>query len=305
MQCSTSILLIKPANFSYNNQTACSNVFQVAMEEDISSTNNHAVLEFDRMVELLTYKGVNVLVIPDTKFPIKPDAIFPNNWITFHTDGTVVLYPMLAQNRRLERRKDILETIKEKFECKKLLDLTSFEKSGVFLEGTGSIIFNHVNKKAYACLSPRTDKKLFIKTCKLLNYKPYFFTATDAQGKEIYHTNVIMSIGNGYSVICLESIKNTAEKELIIESLKESNHKIIDISYDQMNSFCGNILELELMGQKNILALSKRAFDSFTTTQKIDLQEYCELFPINIDTIEQVGGGSVRCMIAELFLPLK
>lgn len=305
MQSSNHVLLIKPASFSFNNETASSNAFQNNAFQKNQAIDQQVILEFDRMVQRLIHKGIDVTVIEDTKTPIKPDAIFPNNWVTFHTDGTVVLYPMLALNRRLERRMDVLKNLEETFVIKEIIDLSIYEKEGRFLEGTGSIIFDHIHKIAYACISPRTDKQLFIETCSRIGYKPVHFSSVDAHGKEIYHTNVMMSIGNGFSVVCLESITNQSEKEEVIQSLTSTGHEIIDISYTQVNSFCGNMLELEMPGKKNILAMSKSAFERLSITQKSQLNDFCELLPIDIDTIEQIGGGSVRCMIAEIFLPLK
>lgn len=255
------------------------------------------------MANLLLEKGIDVHIFTDTEFPIKPDAIFPNNWISMHTNGKVILYPMLAENRRLERRTDILETLKQNFEVSDVLDLSEFERKNTILEGTGSIVFDHKNKNAYACISPRTDKDLFINLCKEIDYEPIYFHSYDQNGKEIYHTNVMMNIGNGYVVICLEGITNLKEKQLIIESFLETNYQIIVLSHEQLKSFCGNMLELERPNEKNLLVLSNSAFEALNNVQKEILSEYCELLPISIETIETIGGGSVRCMIAEIFLP--
>jgi hypothetical protein len=305
MQSSNSILLIQPARFGYNLETAISNTFQKATNLGKELTAQQALEEFKTMAQLLSEKGIDVTVVNDTDYPIKPDAIFPNNWVSFHQNGTVVLYPMLAKNRRLERRHEILDTIAQKFEIENTIDLSDNEQRQVFLEGTGSIIFDHIHKNAFACISPRTDKHLFEEACKLLGYAPISFHSADENNSDIYHTNVMMTIGNGYAVICLESIKNISEKTLITHSLESTGHKIIDISYQQMNAFCGNMLELELPEKKNILAMSQSAFEVLTENQKSDLEEFCELFPLKINTIEKNGGGSVRCMIAEIFLPKK
>ena len=303
MHCTNNILVVKPANFGYNVETAKSNAFQNPLIEDPNVIARDAILEFESFTKKLTDKGINVLVVEDTPIPIKPDAIFPNNWGSFHADRRVVLYPMLAKNRRPEKRKAILDTIQENFELREIIDLSYYEEKGVFLEGTGSIIFDHEYKIAYACLTPRTNKDLFNDTCKMLEYKPVHFTTFDKNGKEIYHTNVMMNIGNGYAVVCLESIANNSEKEMVVNSLKKSQKEIIDISYNQMASFCGNMIELDLPDKKNILAMSQTAYYSLTTAQKITLESYCELFPLQVDTIERIGGGSVRCMISEIFLP--
>ena len=305
MHSSNNIFLIKPANFGYNAETAKSNAFQNKMTKDSEVISQNAIQEFENMAQKLSEKGINVLVIEDSKYPIKPDAIFPNNWGSFHSDGTVVIYPMLAKNRREEKRKEILELIQEKFKIKEIINLSSNEEKNIFLEGTGSIIFDHTSKIAYACLAPRTNKELFLQTSKTLGYKPVYFYSYDRFGKEIYHTNVMMNVGNGYAVICLESIADENEKQRVTESIESSGKEIIDISFDQMSSFCGNMLELEIQEGKNILAMSQSAFNRLTLTQKNTLEVYCELFPIKIDTIEGIGGGSVRCMISEIFLPKK
>ncbi len=303
MHSSNHIFLVKPANFGYNSETAQSNAFQHQVSEASGVIVQDALREFETMAKKLSDKGINVLVIEDTPHPIKPDAVFPNNWGSFHADGRVVIYPMLAKNRRTEKRKAILETIQEKFEIKEIIDLSSYEQKGIFLEGTGSIIFDHQYKIAYACLAPRTDQSLFIETCKTLGYHPIYFYAKDESGKEIYHTNVMMNIGNGYAVICLESITNESEKNQVIHSLQNSGKEIINITFEQMSSFCGNMIELEIPNKKNILAMSQSAFDGLTVSQRNTLQSYCELFPLNVSTIEKIGGGSVRCMISEIFLP--
>ncbi len=303
MQTTKSILLIKPAQFGYNSETAISNAFQKNIEDNQENTVQVAIAEFDAMVEKLKNSGIDVTVINDTKFPIKPDAVFPNNWVSFHADGTVVLYPMLAKNRRLERRQDILDALAENYEIKHIIDLSDHEQKGVFLEGTGSIIFDRIHKNAFACISPRTDKHLFEKVSKLLGYAPISFHSADENNGDIYHTNVMMTIGNGFAVVCLESITNAIERQQLMDVLENTGHAIVDINYQQMNAFCGNMLELKRPNQKNILAMSNSAFDALTLAQRKALEEFCTLFPINIPTIENIGGGSVRCMIAENFLP--
>lgn len=304
-QSTNKIFLIKPANFAYNLETSISNAFQNEVNLDEGEIKAKVIAEFEEMANLLHQKGIDVHIIEDTEFPIKPDAVFPNNWISMHADGKVILYPMLAENRRLERRADILDTLKQDFSITEVLDLSAFEKENQILEGTGSIIFDHKNKNAYACLSPRTAKDLFIHLCETLNYTPIYFHSYDQNGKEIYHTNVMMNIGNGYVVICLESISNLKEKQMLIKHFTQTNHQIIDVSQVQLLSFCGNMLELERSNKKNLLVLSQTAFTALNNEQKEDLSKYCELFPINIETIETIGGGSVRCMIAEIFLPKK
>lgn len=301
-QSTNSIFLVKPANFGYNLETSISNAFQNEVNLDAEEIKTKVIAEFDAMASLLLEKGIDVHIIVDTDFPIKPDAIFPNNWISMHANGQVILYPMLAENRRLERRPEIIDFLKQEFRINEVIDFSAFEKENQILEGTGSIIFDHKNKNAYACISPRTDKDLFINLCKEIDYKPIYFYSYDQNGKEIYHTNVMMNIGNGYVVICLESITDASEKQMVIHSFNKTKHQIIDVSQEQLKSFCGNMLELERLNKKNLLVLSNSAFEAFNNVQKEILSEYCELLPISIKTIETIGGGSVRCMIAEIFL---
>lgn len=300
-QSTNNILLIRPANFGFNEETAQSNVFQNKTDFD----KQKVLSEFDAFAEKLKEKGVNVFVFDDTPSPPKPDAIFPNNWISCHPDGTVILYPMFAEDRRAERRNDIVEKLKESFKIREILDLSGHEAEGKFLEGTGSIVFDHKNKIAYACLSPRTDKELFIKVSEYLNYKPVHFHSYDKNEKEIYHTNVMMCIGEKFVVICLDSITDKQERELITLSLSETGHQIIDITFEQMNNFVGNMLVIQTNDNKSILALSQSSFDSLTTLQKKELEKFCELVPLSIKTIEIIGGGSARCMIEEVFLESK
>ncbi len=303
MQSTNNILLVRPASFSFNKETAASNAFQININESEETIKEMKLAEFDAFVETLKNKGVKVTVVEDTLIPEKPDAIFPNNWVSFHADGTVILYPMNAGNRQYERRMDIIELLKNKFEITKILDFSKYEKEEKYLEGTGSIIFDHINKLAYACLSPRTDKDLLIEVCEFLNYEPVYFFSLDEKGKEIYHTNVMMCIAEKFAVICLDSIANPAEKESVVKSITETGHQIIDISFEQMKNFAGNMLELKGSDNKKILALSQSAFASLSVNQKEEIEKYCELVPLNIKTIETIGGGSARCMIAEIFLP--
>lgn len=303
MQTSNNILLVRPSTFSFNSETAFSNTFQKPINESDEEIKKKKLQEFDAFVTTLRAKDINVFVVEDTVSPQKPDAIFPNNWVTFHSDGTVILYPMCAANRRHERRLDIIDALKKDFQVNKIINFSTYENDNRYLEGTGSIIFDHTNKLAYACLSPRTDKELFIEVCNELNYQPIYFSSYDRNGKEIYHTNVMMCIADKFSVICLESIADNVEREIIIKSLTETGHQVIDISFEQMENFAGNMLALRTNGNKSILALSRSSFDSLTTIQKNEIEKYSELVPLSITTIETMGGGSVRCMIAEVFLP--
>ena len=303
MQGAQNILLVRPSDFSYNKETAVSNTFQQQTNLSTAAIHQKVTEEFDAFVKTLRLKGINVLVIDDTKLPSKPDAVFPNNWASYHEDGTIILYPMCAPNRRLEKRPEIISIIRKQFRVNNIIDLSAYELSGRFLEGTGSIIFDHTNRIAYACLSPRTDKALFEQLAKQLQYKPLSFYANDPTGIAIYHTNVMMCIAEKFAVICLDSISNNVEKELVSQTLSQTGHDIIDISFEQMNRFAGNMLALKSNTGKDLLAMSQSAFDSLTADQKFIIEQYCEVVPLSISTIETIGGGSARCMIAEIFLP--
>ncbi len=304
MQPANTILIIRPANFRFNSETAQTNEFQKNTgKENDDLISQKALAEFDQFAEVLHSKGVNIRVFEDTEMPQKPDAIFPNNWVSFHADGTVVLYPMCAENRRSERRMDIIETLGKEFRIEKVIDLSHFENENHFLEGTGSMVFDHANRTAYACISPRTDEGLFAEVSRTLGYRSISFHAVDANDTAIYHTNVMMCIGVGFAVICLESIENAEEKETVIGSLKMNGLEIIDISFEQMNKFAGNMLAVSGENGKVLLVLSHSAFDSLSKKQISILEHYCELLPIPIPTIEETGGGSARCMMAEIFLP--
>lgn len=300
------LLLIRPAAFRFNPETAKTNKFQNTTNiPDEELIKQKALAEFDQFAEALNANGVNIRVIEDTEFPQKPDAVFPNNWVSFHADGTVILYPMCAANRRSERRMDIIETLGKEFRIEKTLDLSPFENENRFLEGTGSIVFDHANKTVYACISPRTDENLFVEVSQTLGYRPVTFHAVDANGNAIYHTNVMMCIGPGFAVVCLESINDPEEKAKVIGSLEAGGLEIVDINFEQMNRFAGNMLAVSGKKGNDFLVLSINALDSFTDEQKTTLEKYCELLPISIPTIERYGGGGARCMMAEVFLPLK
>jgi hypothetical protein len=305
MQSTGNILLVKPSSFGYNAETARSNAFQHTTDLSKEEVLKNARAEFDAVVNTLRSKGINVLVAADTINPAKPDAVFPNNWASYHADGTIILYPMCTPNRRIERRPEIIDLVKEQYTATQLIDLSVHESAGRFLEGTGSIIFDHAHKIAYACLSPRTDKGLFEEVSGLLHYKPVSFYAHDREGREIYHSNVMMCIAENFSVICLNSISNIEERKLVTRLLAQTGHQIIDISFEQMNNFAGNMLALKTITGKNLLVMSQSAFDSLTLEQKTRISPYCEIVTLTIPTIESIGGGSARCMIAEIFLPLK
>jgi len=303
-QCTSNVLMVRPSSFQYNEQTALSNDYQKKPSLSKEKVIEQAQKEFDAMVELLEENGVNVLVIEDTSSPEKPDAIFPNNWISMHQNGDIYLYPMKTPNRSAERRPEIIKEISEYFEVRDVHDWSEYEKQGVALEGTGSIIFDHVHHKAYACLSPRTDEKLFRKLCKELQYEPVVFRAYKSNGAEQYHTNVVMCIGEEFVIICLDSITDKGERKEVLNSLKEDNFTIIEITMGQLeNHFAGNMLNVYNNNVESLLVMSERALKSLTSDQVAQIEKYAQIVAPKIDLIEEVGGGSARCMIAEIFLP--
>jgi len=300
----STILLVRPSCFRYNPETAKTNEFQIQAEADNEALIiRNALSEFDRLAQTLRSKNVDVRVVHDTEFPEKPDAVFPNNWISFHSEGTVILYPMCAVNRRSERRLDIVESLRKEFHTDKIVDLSHHENEGRFLEGTGSIVFDHANKTAYACSSSRTDPELFAELSQTLAYRPISFHAVDPNGKAIYHTNVMMCIAPGFAVVCLESITDGKERTQVVKALSAGGLEIVDISFEQMSRFAGNMLAVSGKGEKIFLVLTTNALDSFRPEQIAVLEKYAELLPVAIPTIEKYGGGGVRCMMAEVFLP--
>ena len=302
-QCASHLMMVRPASFQFNAETAVSNAFQKKPEVlSPAQINRKALEEFDNYVARLRANQIKVLVIEDTPEPPKPDAIFPNNWISMHRSGLICLYPMCTPNRRREIRKNILKTLKQYFIVKDIKDISGYSKDNLFLEGTGSIIFDKINKVAYACLSPRTDADLFNVHCHTLGYEPVSFSSYDRNGTLVYHTNVMLTIGDGFAVICLKSIKNLSERKFVKDKLKSTGHEVIDISFEQMNAFAGNMLQVENTAGKPFLVLSETAFNSLTHQQISKIEKYTSLLPVAIPTIETIGGGSARCMIAEIFL---
>lgn len=302
-QSAQNILMVRPARFASNTETLQSNAFQQeTLVEQQSIIHQLALKEFDELVFQLRKNEVNVLVMDDTIEPDTPDAIFPNNWLSLHADGRVVLYPMEAPNRRHERRQDILIKLESAgFKIKKIEDLSVFEEENRVLEGTGSIVFDHQHRKAYACLSSRTDKELLKYFALKLAYEPVIFEAKDNNKLPIYHTNVMMCIGTGYAVICAESIPEE-QRSKVLNSLEEDGLEIITISMKQMYQFAGNMLEVRNVYNEKILVLSQSAVAALDGDQKRRLSAYARLLPVDLPTIEQYGGGSARCMIAENFL---
>lgn len=305
-QYTSNLIMVRPANFQFNTETVTSNSFQHSIEDLSKQEIQHKVLEeFDAYVQKLLLHKINVTEIQDTKEPIKPDAIFPNNWISMHEDGTVFLYPMCNENRRLEVRNDIIEKISQNFQITTINDLRNNITKNRFLEGTGSIIFDHINKVAYACLSPRTNKDLFIEYCESIAYRPVYFHSYNQENKAVYHTNVMLTIGDTFAVICLESITNEVERETVKDELEKNNHEIIAISFEQMNAFAGNMLQVINEDEKTYLVMSETAFDSLQYEQIQQIEKHTTILSVSIPTIETIGGGSARCMLAEIFLKRK
>ncbi len=307
MQITNTILMIRPVNFRLNEQTAVNNYFQENLQGSKTSVNENAQKEFDAFVGVLRAVGVQVIVIEDTKEPDTPDSIFPNNWVSFHSNGTVGVYPMFAENRRNERREDVLETLeKEGFRIENVMDYTSAEEEGLFLEGTGSLLLDRVHKKVYCALSARAEEELVIEFCEDFDYLPVIFTANqtvDDQRLPIYHTNVMMCLAETFSVICLDTIDDKKERKNVIHHLKENNKEIIKITEDQMHYFAGNMLQVLGADNKRYLVMSTQAYNSLSAEQLASIEKHCEILHSSLDTIETCGGGSARCMMAEVFLP--
>jgi hypothetical protein len=308
-QTSNTILMVRPANFRMNEQTAVNNYYQENIYDYLPETINlKAQKEFDVFVDKLRDVGVEVIVINDNDDFDTPDALFPNNWVSFHEDGTVGLYPMFAENRRLERREDVFDILeKEGFVIQNFVDYTSAEKESVFLEGTGSLLLDRDNRKAYCALSPRADEELFIEFCEDFEYTPIIFTANqtvDGERKAIYHTNVMMCIGETFAVICLSSIDDKKERKNVIKHLKEDGKEIIDITEHQVNHFAGNMLQVKGFNNDLYLVMSQSAYNSLTKHQLDNLLKHNKgIVSSSLDTIETCGGGSARCMMADIFLP--
>ncbi len=303
MSIASEIFMIRPAAFGYNAETAASNAFQ-QMQQNVlqNEISESAIKEFDAFVQKLENHQIRVTVFPDSKTPAKPDAVFPNNWLATMPGGDLYIFPMEAKNRRIEKRKSIVDFFIKNYIVKNVTDYSSYEKENVFLEGTGSIIMDHANKIMYACISTRTNKNLFIEFAEINKYRPVYFSSTLKNGKPIYHTNVMMHVGEKYVVICLETIRDEEEKKLLKNIFKNTDKKIIDISIEQMKIFAGNMLQIKNAEGKNFTILSQTAYDALTDAQKNDISLESTLLPISVKTIEGIGGGSVRCMMAEIFL---
>jgi hypothetical protein len=307
-QTTSSILMIRPVAFRMNEQTAVNNYYQKVLDNLLPATvNAKAQQEFDAFVEKLQAVGVNVTVVDDTLDPDTPDSIFPNNWISFHENGDVVLYPMFAENRRAERREDLLDVLEEKgFHIENIVDYTSAEDDGFFLEGTGSLLLDRANSIAYCALSPRADEELFIEFCEDFDMAPVIFNAYQTVNNErklIYHTNVIMCLGSTFAVICADCIDDKQERKMVLDQLKKSGKEVILITEAQVNNFAGNMLELVGANHQKLLVMSAAAHASLTADQIKKLEKHATIVSSSLDTIEACGGGSARCMMAEIFLP--
>ena len=307
-QTTNSILMIRPVAFRMNEQTTVNNYYQKVLDGLSPSTvNEKAQQEFDDFVEKLRAVGVDVIVVDDVLNPDTPDSIFPNNWISFHENADVALYPMFAENRRLERREEILDLLEEKgFQIENIVDYSDAEIDGFYLEGTGSLLLDRAHGKAYCALSPRADEELFIEFCEDFDMEPILFEAfqtVNGERKLIYHTNVMMCLGETFAVICADCIDDKKERKMVLDHLKKDNKEIILITEDQVNNFAGNMLEVRGENDKRYLIMSASAHQCLTEKQINQLQSHAEILSSSLDTIEACGGGSARCMMAEIFLP--
>ena len=303
MQTTDTVLMVRPVRFAYNAQTALTNTFQNDATTYPEETQAKALVEFDDFVKILKANGVNVIQVFDTPEPHKPDSIFPNNWVSFHEDGTVVLYPMLTENRRWERRRSILDLIRQGFIINNEIDLSHYEQDNKFLEGTGSMVLDRQSKICYACLSPRTDKDILDDFAQKLGYRIISFTSVDDKGVKIYHTNVVMCVAKSYVVICFDTIKDELERLKVTQAIIDSGKEIVGITTAQMNQFAGNMLELHNDRGESLLIMSEQAFKSLDEHQISQIQKFSKLVYTPLYTIETNGGGSARCMLAEVHLP--
>ena len=308
-QTTNTILMIRPVAFRMNEQTAVNNYYQKVLDNLLPATVNvKAQEEFDAYVAKLRAVGINVIVVDDTVKPDTPDSIFPNNWVSFHENGDVALYPMFAENRRLERREDILDIIEENgFKIENIVDYTSAEEDKVYLEGTGSILLDRENEIAYCALSARADEELFIEFCEDFHYDPVIFeafqTLSNGERKNIYHTNVMMCLAETFAVVCADCIDDKAEQKNVLKRLKNSGKEVILITEEQVNSFAGNMLQVRGTNDELFLIMSNAAFESLAAEQITKIEKHCKIVHASLDIIEACGGGSARCMMAEVFLP--
>ena len=308
-QITDTILMVRPVAFRMNEQTAVNNFFQEGLQLDNEQINLKAQEEFDAFVEKLRVVGVNVIVVDDDKSLDTPDSIFPNNWVSFHENATAAIYPIFAENRRRERRAEIFEKIEEEgFHIENVIDYTDAEEEEVFLESTGSLLLDRVNEKAYCALSARADEELLIEFCEDFHFTPVIFTAyQDVDGKRlpIYHTNVMMCLAENFAVICLDSIDDPKERKNVVKHLKQDGKEIIEITEAQLHHYAGNMLQVQGGNGKKYLVMSEDARQSLNPAQIALIEKHCEILSSDLQTIETCGGGSARCMMAEVFLPKK
>ena len=297
------LILVEPSRFGFNEETAVNNHFQKNTKLDEAQLQ--AMKEFRSLINTLEENHVAHKVFPNRENQNTPDAVFPNNWFAVLPGGELFVFPMYAPNRRAERNESILQFLHEHFKISCTNDLSTYENESRFLEGTGSIVFDHQAKVAYACISERTDEKLLNQLCHEIHYQPYTFSATDLQGKPVYHTNVVMNIGSDYAIVCLSSIEDTLERHMLKQTLEHSGKEVIEISLPQMNAFCGNMLEVKNTHGEHLLLMSQTAFENLNNEQKLQLQKRVRLIHIPIPAIETIGGGSLRCMLAGIHAPAK
>lgn len=302
MQTTAHILMVRPANFGFNEETAASNAFQSTDTQlSLEEISQKAIAEFDQFVTTLRSNGIDVIVAEDSPEPVKPDAIFPNNWVTLHSDGKMILYPMYAPVRRLERQAHIIKMLKKSFQIKMIIHLEEAEITGQYLEGTGSMILDREDKIVYACLSPRTNTLVLDRFCAHTGFRPVVFHAVDGAGQDIYHTNVMMALGETFVVICLETIKDESELANLKATFEQTGKTIIPITLDQMLHFAGNMLQVRNTSGDTFLVMSEQAYNSLTDDQIAMINQHTQILHSPIYTIEKFGGGSARCMMAEVF----
>jgi hypothetical protein len=304
-QSTDAVLLVRPTSFGFDEQTAVSNTFQNKVALEKHEVTRLAETEFQRLADTLTAHDIHVTIFEDNPEPPKPNAIFPNNWLSTWSDGRLYLYPMATKSRRLERSPRLLMALAEQFDVTRVVDLTTNEQDGKFLESTGVMVFDHINKIVYGCVSVRCDEDLFRRHAAELGYRPVLVHAIDEQGALIYHTNILMGVQTSTAVVCLEAIADRDERELLRHTLEQTGHDVVAITLEQMNACCGNVLELHNPAAERFLLLSRGAYEAFTPEQRARLGKDKTLLPVAVPTIEKVGGGSIRCMIAEIFLPSK
>ena len=306
---SSSLIMIRPKHFNYNIETAGNNFFQKRIDKmSKRQIKKKSVTEFNQLVKVLKENDVEIDVYDDRDDIITTDSIFPNNWFSLHTDGNLYLYPMFSKNRRKERREDIIKDLQKRYRVKNIIDLTSYEKENKFLEGTGSMVFDRKNKMCYASISERTDKTLIEIVCDSLGYQKKLFTSYQSINNRrqlIYHTNVIMNIAEDYAIICLDSIDDKRDRNMVVNSLINSGKKVIEISEDQLNNFAGNMLQVKNKRGEKLLVMSKCAYKSLQFSQLELIESFNKIIYSDLDTIETLGGGSARCMLAENFLEKK